>query len=234
MASTKSGKKPSKTKKTASKSSARSKASAQAAKAEAPSRRWIGALVCLGAFLISALSCLGVKSIFTNAWALVMRGMFGAAGFYIIPFSLFVMAAILLLHRGQPVKARILCAMMMVVCIGALAHLMSGSELDWSKGLVSRLWNGGVEAETGGLLCGLIAMALVCKPRLLIADEPTTALDVTIQAQILELISAASTASSRSGRGRRTSRITICPWTSPLNLRGRRSRKRRSCLPISS
>lgn len=34
----------------------------------------------------------------------------------------------------------------------------------------------------------MIAMALVCKPSILIADEPTTALDVTIQAQIIELV----------------------------------------------
>jgi peptide/nickel transport system ATP-binding protein len=34
----------------------------------------------------------------------------------------------------------------------------------------------------------MIAMALICRPRLLIADEPTTALDTTIQAQIVELL----------------------------------------------
>src|SRR6202034_576682 len=34
----------------------------------------------------------------------------------------------------------------------------------------------------------VIAMAVACEPRLLIADEPTTALDVTIQAEILALI----------------------------------------------
>ena len=34
----------------------------------------------------------------------------------------------------------------------------------------------------------MIAMSLCCEPKLIIADEPTTALDVTIQAQILELM----------------------------------------------
>ena len=60
----------------------------------------------------------------------------------------------------------------------------------------------------------MIAMALVCRPALLIADEPTTALDVTIQAQILQLIKQLQARAghggaadhARSGRGRQHGR----------------------------
>lgn len=54
----------------------------------------------------------------------------------------------------------------------------------------------------------MIAMALACNPRLLIADEPTTALDVTIQAQIVELLKQLQT----------TTRMAMIFVTHDLNL----------------
>ncbi len=62
----------------------------------APSRRWIGVLVCLILFLISVLSCLNIKSIFTDLWAKLTQGLFGVTAFYVLPFSLIIMTAILL------------------------------------------------------------------------------------------------------------------------------------------
>ena len=65
----------------------------------------------------------------------------------------------------------------------------------WAENMLERV---GIPAErfgeyphqfSGGMKqSGVIASALACNPKLLIADEPTTALDVTIQAQVLEMI----------------------------------------------
>jgi oligopeptide/dipeptide ABC transporter ATP-binding protein len=87
----------------------------------------------------------------------------------------FQIAEVLRLHRGlgqRQAKAQAV-EMLRLVGVGAPERRLEQYPHQLSGGLRQRV---------------MIAMALVCHPRLLIADEPTTALDVTIQAQILELL----------------------------------------------
>ena len=86
------------------------------------------------------------------------------------------MAEVLMLHKGMSKRQAIAESVRMLdaVRIPDAANRIRSFPHEFSGGMRQRI---------------MIAMSLLCQPRLLIADEPTTALDVTVQAQIMQVLS---------------------------------------------
>jgi len=138
-----------------------------------PGGHIVGGRITLGGQEISALSDDGMRQIRGNEVGMIFQDPMTSLNPTMTIGD--QIAETVLLHRGADKKTALARAVEVLGLVGMPrpAERIGNYPHQLSGGMRQRV---------------MIAMALACEPKLLIADEPTTALDVTIQKQILELI----------------------------------------------
>ena len=117
-------------------------------------RREIWGVVCILLAVLVLLSGFARQS----ALGQLFMGLVGRTGLVVLPIGLLLCAVALLFHGDRPVTMRILCSLSFAVLVCAVAHLAADARLSWSGGLLSRLYEGGKDGTTGGVVGGLTAM----------------------------------------------------------------------------
>ena len=125
-------------------------------------KREVWGIVCLFLGFFCAIGYFDVDAIFITYICGSIKGFIGY-GYYLLPPVLLVCAIVLLFHRGRPVKARVICLLLLAVIIGALGHLFFAKyEPDFNRFGVAfqTMYNEGKAMLGGGLISGFLAVGL--------------------------------------------------------------------------
>ena len=128
---------------------------------EQQNRREMIALLCIVIAIFSLLCCFETDAFLLAPSALLIGGLFGQVGRYVLPFVLFYAGIILFMSRGKSVRLRITATLAIVLTVSSIVHLfialISGDDVGLS---VSELYTGGQNWDTGGLFPGFVANLL--------------------------------------------------------------------------
>lgn len=138
-------------------SSSRSGGKRKAPPKKQPIRREVGGVICLLLALFIGIGYFQHDALLINWLYTLCRGLIGYGWYLMVP-ALLLSSYILLLHRGRPVVSHVVCALLLPVMLGSIAHIAVMETAPDSEGLLKALWQSGLALESGGALSGALAV----------------------------------------------------------------------------